>query len=362
MHDIGHGLMFQSDFFTYCTRLSPIERKGLGELSSVMHVAEGETICRTGEVSDSLYIINRGAVEVLHEDARFNSETVVTYLSRGDVFGEMGVLTNSARKNGIRACEPVSLQVFQKKDFPELIKRVPSFFFYLSQQLAHRLIQVSDMAFIQSNCLELSGSLTNFDLVTIYQTVLNSSQTGELTIFNESKETIASFFFEEGQPRWGRYQHLTGEEAFWQLFLAERQPGTFTFTIVDASRAAAIEGAPIDRHPTDLLITALQYRDEHKMIIETIPSMDTLVKRAKLNLDMDDEFDKGLYPVAEEIWQNCYSSVYTINQIVQSLAFCELKICKALEYLLRTGHFEVVTSNPTDSVPVRLSPSLHSSR
>ena len=96
----------------------------------------------------------------------------------------------------------------------------PSFFQYLSEQLAFRLAQARDLALAQSHCLELSGSLSNFDLVTIYQTIVNSSQTGELRISNEKSDLISALFFEKGQPRCGQFEHLTGEEALWQLFLS----------------------------------------------------------------------------------------------------------------------------------------------
>ena len=67
----------------------------------------------------------------------------------------------------------------------------------------------------------MSGSLKNFDLITVYQTIVNSSQTGELSISADDGSLISAFFFEAGQPRGAQFQHLTGEEAFWQLFLAD---------------------------------------------------------------------------------------------------------------------------------------------
>ncbi|MFN7037174.1 MAG: cyclic nucleotide-binding domain-containing protein, partial [Bellilinea sp.] len=150
----------------------------------IEHIEEGVTIYSSGDPSDSLYIINRGAVAVIHEDPRYADRADISYLSRGDMFGEIDVLTDSYRRNAIRTCEPVSLQCFRREDFPEIIRRVPSFFYFIAQRLATRFVQVTDMAFVQSHCLELSGSLENFDLVTIYQTIVNSNQTGELAVYN----------------------------------------------------------------------------------------------------------------------------------------------------------------------------------
>ena len=174
------------------------------------------------------------------------------------------------RKNAVRTCESASIQRFKKKDFPELIRRVPAFFYYLSQQIASQVTKMTDLAFVQSNCLELSGNLSNFDLVTIYQTILNSAQTGVLSVVSEDKETSATFSFKDGQARQGTYYHLTGEEAFWQLLLHEKLGGTFSFSILEhVDKANA--GPVIRRNPTDLLITALQYRDEFKGIVRRNP-------------------------------------------------------------------------------------------
>ena len=192
----------------------------------------------------------------MHGESGQSCNTPVSYLSRGDVFGETEVLSDVPRKNAVRICESASIQRFRKKDFPELIRRVPAFFYYLSQQIASQVTKMTDLAFVQSNCLELSGNLSNFDLVTIYQTILNSAQTGVLSIVNEQKETSATFSFQEGQARQGTYYHLTGEEAFWQLLLHEKLNGTFSFSIAETDDNAGA-GPLIRRNPTDLLITAV---------------------------------------------------------------------------------------------------------
>ena len=72
----------------------------------------------SGDASDAIYIINRGALEVVHEASGYAARTPVSYLSRGDVFGETETLSNVPRKNAVRTCEPASIQRFQKKNFP----------------------------------------------------------------------------------------------------------------------------------------------------------------------------------------------------------------------------------------------------
>lgn len=330
----------KSDFFSFIISLKPIELKAIGTLSQTLHFEEGHIVYRTGDASDSFYIINRGALEVVHDSAT-QQHTPVSYLSRGDLFGETETLSDIPRKNSVRTCESASVQQFLKKDFPELVRRVPQFFYYLSQQIATQMVKITDTAFVQSNCLELSGNLSNFDLVTIYQTILNSSQTGELTIADDQKETNSVFFFEEGQVRYGQYYHLQGEEAFWQLMLHEKLNGTFSFSIVDPAKAQR-PGPMIDRNPTDLLITALQYRDEFKGLCDFLPPPTATLRRAKLNLDWENEEDADLRPVAEMIWQRCYSSELALEELSQELPVCEMKFYKTVIQLVDSGHFALI--------------------
>jgi signal-transduction protein with cAMP-binding, CBS, and nucleotidyltransferase domain len=56
------------DFFGFCTTLKPLELKALGRLSEVRHLEEGEIVYSPGDPADSLYIINRGLVEVAGPD------------------------------------------------------------------------------------------------------------------------------------------------------------------------------------------------------------------------------------------------------------------------------------------------------
>jgi Fe-S-cluster-containing dehydrogenase component len=61
----------------------------------------GQMICRQGDLADCFYLIRLGLVKVSREFA--GGEMVLTYLSRGDYFGEMGLLPPAVQ---IRAVGP----------------------------------------------------------------------------------------------------------------------------------------------------------------------------------------------------------------------------------------------------------------
>jgi CRP-like cAMP-binding protein len=338
------------DFFAFCTTLRPLELKAIGALSQVRHIPEHETIYVPGDVSDTLYIINRGLLEVVQETGRTTITGAGTYLSRGDVFGDLEALADLPRRHTVRTCEPASLQCFHRKDFPELVRRVPAFFRYLSESLAARLVRAHDAVPCQSNCLELSGNLANFDLVTVYQTIVNSSKTGELSIRNEGGELISAFFFESGRPKSGQFQHLTGEEAFCQLFLAGELRGTFSFTSGKPEVSSLVRSAAMKRGPDDLLIAALQSRDELTELRRDLPEAGVLLKRNLRELETSEISPPYLRHVAEEIWRRLFARPMSVTELHQYLSVSELKVYQAVRELLDSGHLAFADSMIAEKV------------
>lgn len=329
--------MLDRDYFGFCTTLKPLELKALGALSQVRHLAEDEIVYSTGDPGDALFIISRGVVEVIQTSAKKSAPAA--YLSRGDVLGDVEALSGLPRKHVVRTCEPVSLQCFLRKDFDELIRRVPSFFHYLSGQLAFRLSQASDLALTQSHCLELSGSLANFDLITIYQTIANSSQTGELRISNAKSELISAFFFEKGQPRCGQFEHLTGEEAFWQLFVTEELAGTFSFSAGELPTKDWIQSERITKNAGEMLINALQGRDEFAELKQRFADDGATLQRSKANLSWSAGAPPESLAVAEQIWKFAAGGPVTVSALFQQCAVCELKVYQVVDELIQSRHF-----------------------
>jgi CRP-like cAMP-binding protein len=340
--------MREQDFFAYCTSLKLLELKAIGELSRVRHLKEGETIYSTGDPGDALFIINRGVVEVIQPSAQ--TSVPATYLSRGDVLGDVEALSGLPRKHMARTCEPVSVQCFKVKDFPELIKRVPSFFHFLSTQLASRLAQARDLAMTQSHCLELTGNLSNFDLITVYQTIVNSSQTGQLRISNAAGELVSAFFFEQGQPRGGQFEHLTGEEAFWQLFVNDDLTGTFAFSTTELPQKDWIQSERIAKNASEMLINALQGRDEFAELKRRFGDIHATLERAKSTFVWPASAEREMQPVAERVWDLAGEGPIRISTVFQQCAVCELKIYQAVAELIQSRQLVWSHAAPTAKV------------
>ncbi len=343
--------MIQRDFFAYCTSLRLIELKAVGALSQVRHFREGDRIYSAGDEGEELFIINRGVAELAPEKAVAGAPATV--LSRGDIFGETGALMHLPRDHFAKARADLSVQCFRRSDFPELLRRVPSFFLFLSEKLATRLFQTTELVRSHSAALELTGSLANFDVVTIYQTILHSKQTGLLTIADDEGAKICEFYFERGTPRWARFGALIGEEAFWQLFLHDDdQAATFTFANGAVNREAEVKGGALNRQADEILINAIHMRDEFDDLRKRLRDSSATLRRKQLNLLWDQAALADLRPVAEAIWQLAYSRPVALSDLSRACKFCDLKIYKAVDEMIRTGLFTLESPQPQQCLAV----------
>lgn len=82
--------------------LSPEEVSRLAEGAESRTYAPGESIIRAGEAGDSMFVVNRGAVEVRISSSGGKARTVAS-LDEGDFFGEMALFTGEPRTANVVA-------------------------------------------------------------------------------------------------------------------------------------------------------------------------------------------------------------------------------------------------------------------
>jgi CRP-like cAMP-binding protein len=324
--------MVERDFFVFCSSLKRPELRAIGELSWVRHLAEGEVLYQPGDPGNALFIVNRGVLEMLPEKGP--QETNPVYLSRGEVIGDVEAFSDLRRMHLVRAREVASVQCFPRSKFGELARLVPSFFLYLCEQMACRVVQADDLAKNHDHRAPLSGRISHFDLSTVHQTIANSGQTGELKIRDDEGETIGAFYFESGRPASGQFQHLTGEEAYWQLFLNETLSGTFSFSVGERPLTNWIESGKITRTVGDMLIVALQYRDEFDALKKEFQDKPGRVMAITSELHWNGNAPPNLRPVANQIWELVSRKPATINELYRQCSVCELKVYHAVHELL----------------------------
>lgn len=84
----------------------------------------GENICHQGERADAFYLVRMGHVKVTETYADGQS-IVLSYLSRGQYFGEMGLLGGEVRSATCSALDHVEVVRISAGDFDEMMRQFP---------------------------------------------------------------------------------------------------------------------------------------------------------------------------------------------------------------------------------------------
>jgi small-conductance mechanosensitive channel/CRP-like cAMP-binding protein len=124
--------------------IPPETHRALAASSEMRMYAPNEVIVHEGERSNELYIIDAGEVAVeLRRDAR---QIEVARLSRGQFFGEMGLMTGEPRTATVRAVSECTLVVIGHDAFHDTLAKVPEVIGKMSDLLAVRQAQLEEAA------------------------------------------------------------------------------------------------------------------------------------------------------------------------------------------------------------------------
>jgi ATP-binding cassette subfamily B protein len=107
--------------------LSALEGELLEELPQwfgTERLPEGRTVFAQGDVGDKLFIVVRGAVDVLRADSRGN-QTAVGVLETGDHFGELALLDDAPRNATLRTRVPCVFLTLSRQHFNRLLGEAP---------------------------------------------------------------------------------------------------------------------------------------------------------------------------------------------------------------------------------------------
>jgi len=96
----------------------------------------GETICREGEPADAFFLVRIGFVRVSRNFP--GGEMVLAYLSRGNAFGEMGLLGEGVREATCTALDNVEVVRIGADEFRRMISEFPSIRARLEEEAASR--------------------------------------------------------------------------------------------------------------------------------------------------------------------------------------------------------------------------------
>jgi CRP-like cAMP-binding protein len=122
--------------------LSPREREELSKELVQYVYAPGEVILRRGEPGQSMFVINRGRVEVRLPGANGSLQRVAV-LERGGFFGEMGLFTGEPRTADVSALEEVEIVEIRKSALESLLSQNAGLAEAFSHKIAERQAELA---------------------------------------------------------------------------------------------------------------------------------------------------------------------------------------------------------------------------
>ena len=103
--------------------------------STTRHLGTGQWLFHEHEPADAMYVIRTGRLEVVDEA----TGTVIRELGRGDVIGELALLTDSPRSASTRAARATDVIAIDRADFNKLLQGSPALSLALNRSLGRQL-------------------------------------------------------------------------------------------------------------------------------------------------------------------------------------------------------------------------------
>lgn len=93
----------------------------IGSAARSLRKGRGEFIYIPGDQADSVYVLKKGRIKlsVLSESGK---EIAIDIIQPGEIFGEFALIDESVRSNMTQALDDVSILVFNKRDFVNLLE------------------------------------------------------------------------------------------------------------------------------------------------------------------------------------------------------------------------------------------------
>lgn len=292
----------------------------------VAEFGTGELVVKKGDPGDSLFVVKNGVVEVVNP----GDGPPLAYLGRGDSFGEMALLTSSDRSADVRVPQRAELLVIDRTLFDDLMTNHPGFASQLAVILAHRLVTVLEDLPNRDSKKELQGDLRYFDLGTVVQTLIGSSQSGVMTL-SSGKDLVAQLYFQNGNVSRANYGHRRGDEAVHHLFQAEPE-GEFLFESTGEESVADGPDPGITVPAMALMMDSVRLQDELKVLLEDLPAETTLIERNAEALDWSEDDGQA---DARQVW-GCLHSPITVAELFEKAHSCHCHTARILTRLLQT--------------------------
>ncbi|MBI4341387.1 MAG: cyclic nucleotide-binding domain-containing protein [Candidatus Omnitrophica bacterium] len=109
----------------------------IADRTRLVEYKKGEHIYNQGDPAAAFYIVSSGRLRIFTSNGA--GERTIAILHNGDAFGEVSLLTGEMHSATAQAVNDTLVLQLEKKDFDDVINRIPSLVLYLSRLLSKRL-------------------------------------------------------------------------------------------------------------------------------------------------------------------------------------------------------------------------------
>jgi CRP/FNR family transcriptional regulator, cyclic AMP receptor protein len=210
------GLLRSIDLFKMLTDDDLLD---LATLLVLENYEWGFPIAQKGDPGTNLFIIISGRVEVVDDDG-----VTLAEMGKGEVFGEMSLLTGDTVNATILAAEPCRIAKMSRKNFRHILNRFPALQVFFYKLLVSRITAVN-LKRAEELGSGMVGQLTDISPVELCQMINSIQKTGRLII--DSNDIKALLLFYEGEVLQASYNEIKGREAFYRILAMTK--GRFKF-------------------------------------------------------------------------------------------------------------------------------------
>jgi hypothetical protein len=118
--------------------LDPSELAAIASVTEEVDYTEGSIVIKQNDVGETLFLIIRGRVQVIMEEAE-DQEVLLNYIEAGGAFGEMALIDDNPRSATIRTVEPCRFLILQKQEFEEIAMEFPKVTLQICSVLSQRI-------------------------------------------------------------------------------------------------------------------------------------------------------------------------------------------------------------------------------
>ena len=179
----------------------------------------GQIILRKGDRGEKLFIILSGGVEIIGDYG-----TSIAILGKGEIFGEMSLLTGNPVSTKVRVLEDTKAMYISASHFRMIINRYSPLQMYFARLLVQRLAK-SNIERSKQVSSGMAGNLSEITTTELLQALNLSQKTGSLTLNFPKGEARISL--REGDIIHAEFRDRIGEEAFFEIIKEKR--GKFQF-------------------------------------------------------------------------------------------------------------------------------------